>query len=423
MNIKSKSLICLGLIILGFILFADHRTLAQTSPTPSTTPDANATSTPTPANSSNNDEEIKRLNDKISFLQGKINDLKKQEDSLSSQIEVMDNQIQLTQYRIRMVQEQINETTTDITVAGKQIKNLEGSLNNVTKVLLSRIVATYQAGEIEPLRIMLASSNLQEFLSRENYLKIVQEHDKELLYNTQQAKVDYANQKSLLESKKKKIVALHSQLDEYNKELDQEKNIKQDLLAVTKNDEDKYQKLLAEARAQVQAFKSFATSKVGTGASILPAQPSPDGWFYNQRDERWGRNFIGSSNDTVWEVGCLLTSVAMVLKKHGTDVNPGTIAANSSYYFSNTAYMLIPWGGGAFSSAWGSSISDIDSKLSSGEPVIVGVKAGPYGMHFVVLKSGSNGDYTMNDPWNGSDLKFLDYYTTGQIFQYGWYSG
>lgn len=425
MKLKIKVFVYFTLIGLCFSLFFNRYSFAQVTPTstPTPTPDANTTITPTPTNTQNNDEEIKKLNDKISFLEGKINDLKKQENSLSSQIEVMDNQIQLTQYRINVVQEQINETTLDIDTAGKKIKNLEGSLSNVTKVLLSRIVATYQAGEIEPVRILLASSNLQEFLSRENYLKIVQEHDKELLYNTQQAKVDYANQKILLESKKKKILALQSQLDEYNKELDQEKNIKQDLLSVTKNDEDKYQKLLAEARAQIQAFKSFATSKVGTGGSILPAQPSPDGWFFNQRDERWGRNFIGSSSDPVWEVGCLLTSVAMVLKKHGNDVTPGNIAANSSYYFSNTAYMLIPWGGGAFSSTWGADLGNIDSKLSSGEPVIVGVRAGPYGMHFIVLKSGSSGGYIMNDPWNGPDLKFADYYTTGQIFQYGWYSG
>lgn len=415
---KIRTIIYLTLIGLCFSLFFNYPIFAQDA---TSSADLNATVTPTPTQ--NNDDQIKQLNDKIHDLEQKVNDLKKQENSLSSQIDVMDNQIQLTEYRINVVQEQINDTTLDIDTAGKKIKNLEGSLNNVTKVLLSRIVATYQSGEVEPLRILLASSNLQEFLSRENYLKIVQEHDKELLYNTQQAKVDYANQKILLESKKKKILALQSQLDEYNKELDQEKGVKQDLLSVTKNDEDKYQKLLSEARAQVQAFKSFATSKVGTGGSILPAQPSPDGWFYNQRDERWGRNFIGSSSDPVWEVGCLLTSLAMVLKKHGDGVTPGDVAANSSYYFSNTAYMLIPWGGGKFSSAWGASISDIDSKLSSGEPVIVGLRAGPYGMHFIVLKSGSSGDYIINDPWNGPDLKFSDYYTTNQIFQYGWYSG
>lgn len=418
---KTKILLYLTILSLSFGLFSDYRVSAQSptlditaTPTPQTTPSV----TPSP-----NTEQVQKLNDKIRELENKISELKNQQNTLSTQIDVMDNKIKLSEYRINIVKKQIIETTSDISTANKKIKNLEGSLNNVTKVLLNRIVATYQAGEVEPVRVLLASNNIREFLSRENYLRIVQEHDKQLLYNTQQAKVDYANQKTLLESKKKKIIALQSELEAYTKELDREKEDKEELLRITKNDEDKYQKLLAEAKAQIQAFKSFATSKVGTGGSILPAQPSPDGWYYNQRDERWGRNLIGSSSEQVWEVGCLLTSITMVLKKHGNDITPAVTAANSSYYFSNTAYMLLPWVGGKFSSTWGANISDIDSKLSSGEPVIVGVKAGPYGMHFIVLKNGSSGDYIMNDPWYGPDLKFSEYYSTSQIFQYGWYSG
>jgi hypothetical protein len=82
--------------------------------------------------------------------------------------------------------------------------------------------------------------------------------------------------------------------------------------------------------------------------------------------------------------------------------------------------MLIPWAGGRFNSIWSADLGSIDSQLSSGKPVIVGLKSGPFGTHFVVLKSGSNGDYIMHDPWNGPDLKFSDYYSTGQIFQYGY---
>jgi hypothetical protein len=180
--------------------------------------------------------------------------------------------------------------------------------------------------------------------------------------------------------------------------------------------------MLSEAKAQVNAMKSFSTSKVSGGGGVLPPQSSPDGWYYNQRDSRWGNSSMGSSGEKVWEVGCLISSIAMVLKKHGDGVTPGDIAGNSSYFFSNTAYVVLPWAGGRISSSWGYSQSAIDSKLSSGEPVIVGLRAGSYGMHFVVLKSGSGGNYVINDPWYGPDLQFSEHYSTGQIFQYGWYN-
>jgi hypothetical protein len=60
----------------------------------------------------------------------------------------------------------------------------------------------------------------------------------------------------------------------------------------------------------------------------------------------------------------------------------------------------------------------IDSSLSAGEPVIVGVNA-MGGTHFVVLVNGSGGSYTMNDPYvaNGHNINFSDYYSMGSIFE------
>jgi hypothetical protein len=109
----------------------------------------------------------------------------------------------------------------------------------------------------------------------------------------------------------------------------------------------------------------------------------------------------------------------MVLKQKGENISPAEVAANSSYYFSNTASMALPWAGGRFTSVWSGNTGEIDSRLSSG-PVIVGLNAGAYGTHFIVLKGGSGGNYTMNDPWYGPDLAFSSHYSTGQIFQYGY---
>lgn len=393
---------------LFFWIFSKTSVFAQTE-----------TPTPTPDSSS----QVQDLENKIRDLQNKISGLQGQEKTLSSQISVMDNQIKLTQLRIDSTKAEIKNLTEDINTASKKISGLEKSLQDIMKVLLNRIVVTYQTGSVQPLEILLSSNTASDFFTRASYIKIVQAHDKKLVYETQQAKNDYSNQKDIFEDKKKKIESLKKQLEGYTAEINQEKGNKQSLLAATQNDEQRYQKLLQEAQAQIQAFKSFSLSKTGGTVSILPPQPSPDGWFYNQRDERWGRNMMGSSSEQVWDVGCLVTSIAMVLKKHGSNVTPADVAANNSYFFSNTAYLLLPWAGGKFSSTWGFDQGSIDSKLSSGDVVIVGLRAGAYGMHFIVLKSGSNGDYIMNDPWNGPDLKFSDFYSTSQIFQYGFYNG
>ncbi len=417
---KIKTILSILFLSIYINLFFTYRIFAQDlSPnaSPSSTLNPNTTATPTP----NNNEGLKQLNDKIHDLEQKVNELQKKEDSLSSQIDVMDNHIQLTQYRINSIKGQINETTLDIDSAGQRIKNLERSLNNVTKVLLNRIKATYQAGEIEPIRILLASNNIREFLSRENYLRIVQEHDKELLYNTQQSKVDYAAQKTLLEGKKKKIVALQSQLEEYNQELDREKDSKEKLLVETQGDEENYQRLLSQAKAQLEAFGRFTASQ--GGASLLSGQTVCDDWgcYYNQRDSLWGESFLNGTQYTLASDGCLVASMAMVYTHYGhKSVTPQTINSISSNFASYyPAYLKkdIIADGTPSSRVY----SSIDSVLAAGDPVIIGISYDGGGLadHFLVLISGSDGNYIMNDPFtpNGHKVSFRERYPAARIVE------
>ena len=266
---------------------------------------------------------------------------------------------------------------------------------------------------------MLSSDNISDFLTRENYLRLVQEHDKELLYNTQQAKVDYANQKLILEDKKKKIVVLQSQLEDYNKEIDGEKASKQVLLTETQGSEENYQNILAQTKAQLASFSSFVTSQ--GGASLLGNQTVCDDWgcYYNQRDSQWGGSALNGTGYTIADSGCLMTSVAMIYTHYGhKDVTPVSINSNSNN-FGGIPAALLKYSITANGISSSRVSASIDSELANGNPVIVGISydGGPYPDHFLVLVSGSNGDYIMNDPYteNGHKMPFSPTYKIGSI--------
>ena len=184
------------------------------------------------------------------YLKNKISEKQGEKKTLSSQIAVMDNQIKLTEYQIASTEEEITNLTLDIDTTTKKISGLEISLNSLVEVLINRIVATYEVGTIQPLGILLTSTDASDFMSRLNYLRRAQEHDKRIIYETQQAKVDYENQKSIYEQKKLKVELLKKQLEEYTKKLEEDKKSKQALLEVTKNDEARYQRLLQQAQAE-----------------------------------------------------------------------------------------------------------------------------------------------------------------------------
>lgn len=210
----------------------------------------------------------KQGQEKVTCLENKVNDLKSQTKTLSSQISIMDSQIRLTEARIEANKREILNLTLDIDTATKKISSLQKSLDNLTGVLLNRIIATYEAGRIHPLEMLLSSRDASNLLVRLNYLRIAQAHDKKLIYDVTQAKNDYANQKEIFEAKKRKIETLKTQLEQYTKQLEQDKVGKEELLRITKNDEALYQSLLTQALAErkaIFAVFSQAVSRLNSG--------------------------------------------------------------------------------------------------------------------------------------------------------------
>lgn len=217
--------------------------------------------TPTPVASN---PRASQLEQEIKDLQGKILELKGQQRTLASQIEVMNSQIKLTELRIRATTQEIEDLALDISTAEKKIDRLEKSLNMLTEVVINRIVATYEVGSVRPFQILFSSNGIADFLTRFSYLRIAQSNDKRLIYETQQAKMDYVNQKQIYEGKKKKIEALKKQLESYTLQLDLDKKNKENLLLVTKNSEQEYQRKLADALKELQQIQKAARVLITT---------------------------------------------------------------------------------------------------------------------------------------------------------------
>lgn len=329
MNSRLKKCVLFIVLTLFLIGVFNHFSYAQTeTPTPTITP------TPTPDTSSQDRQN--QLQKEIEELQKKLSELQGQEKTLSSQIAVMDSQIKLTQLRINAVKQQIKDLTDDIETATKKISNLEESLSTLTKVLLNRIVATYEVGNVGPLHVLLASNNISSFFTRANYLRLAQAHDKKLIFETQQAKNDYTNQKEIFEGKKEKIEALKKQLEVYSAELDQEKKEKQALLTITKNDEAIYQQKLQAALAEQRAIQQITA---GLG-NVAFAGKVKEGDTIGQMVI--GRSACSSGTHLHFEV-----------QKNGAIEDPSNYLSNKSVTFENS-----PDSQFSFSGGWNWPLSD-----------------------------------------------------------------
>jgi peptidoglycan hydrolase CwlO-like protein len=359
------------------------------------------------------------LDEIISKCQAKKTALSLQANTLSSKIQYMDTQIYLTGLQINETEQKITDTKNEIDLLGSRIQSLDQSLNYLSKSLIVRIVEGYKRRTFSLLDIIFKNNSAGDLLGQIKYLKTAQDNNQKLVYTVQETKSNYEEQKNLREQKTVELNKLQATLESQKVDLSNQQDTENRLLAETQRDENTYQNLLSQAQAQLAGFGHFVSSQ--GGASLLSGQTVCDDWgcYYNQRDSQWGGSALNNTGYTIAGEGCLVTSMAMVYTHFGhRGVNPQTINSNSqnfaSYY---PAYLnRTITADGATSTRIGSSI---DSELSAGRPVIVGISydGGPLPDHFLVLISGSNGNYKMNDPFtpNGHNVPFTDHYSVGSI--------
>ncbi len=389
------------------------------------------------ANADDEEETSEEDQQKINELEGqidkytkKINELQNRASTLSGEMEYLDSQISLTNLRIQSSQAKIENTKKQIEKLGEEIEDLskridklEDSIDYQRVLLNNRFRERYKNKDISSIMVLFGSLTLDNLVRKTEYIKQIEKQDIKLLDEMDKAKRSYNTQKDIFEDRKKEEEELKAKLEEekatldaYNSQLSDQKEEKESLLASTQNDEAKYQDLLSEAQEQLASFKGFVNYAGGDVIGANGFGRGDKGWYYSQRDSRWAYARIGKSSENVFNVGCLITSIAMVYKSQGKDMDPGDIAGDSSRFWYNTAMMLLPWKGpGTYVSI---SKADIGNEVKK-RPVIVGVYAGAYGTHFVVLAEKDGSDYVMYDPWYGPDLSFSDYYSFNSIFQAG----
>ena len=128
--------------------------------------------------------------------------------------------------------------------------------------------------------------------------------------------------------------------------------------------------------------------------------------LYLQGDPAWGQDQLGQSVHTMGQVGCAVTSVAMVMKFYGVDVDPGHLNVFLREHGGYDDNNDLLWEGppvmapGRVRHVYEDlpSYYLIDSNLARGNPVIVRLHLASGWTHFVVVMGKQGFDYLIRDP-------------------------
>lgn len=197
--------------------------------------------------------------EKISCYTDIVNICSSQRESMAAQITYLTTRIALTTTKIESAKIKIAELGEEIEEISGKIDNLETSLTQITQMFLDRVVATYKYGNVSYLDLMLSSTQVADFVNRYKYVQTVQNHDRKLLFQLQNSKVNFEDQKTLREDKKKELDQAKKQLEQEETALAVQKKEKEIFLETTKNSEAKYKQELAAAKKEAEEIQKAAS--------------------------------------------------------------------------------------------------------------------------------------------------------------------
>lgn len=211
----------------------------------------------------------------VSEIQSEIENYERELSKLGAQSKTLANQVAQFDAQIRLTTLKIEQTQEKISLLGGRIDQLESSLDSLTSAFSTRAVETYKMNRVrDPLSFLVSAEDLNEVVSRYYYLRKIQQSDRELLERLQKAQTTYVGQKEDQET-------LQKELELANQNLAKQKQEKNYLLSVTRNDEKKYQQLLSSAKAELAVVlgqgKETYLRDVKEGDSIGRVIPSASG--------------------------------------------------------------------------------------------------------------------------------------------------
>lgn len=225
---------------------------------------------------------VTELESEIKALETKYNAAKNQAESLSRDIGLIDNNISLKIAQIEKANLQIEQKEKELSVLKEDIGLLEVRLSRLNVnidqqklILEKRIRQIYIENQKSLIEKIISIKSSGDFLAKLEYMQRIQTEDKSMLDKMSITKDNYKDQKDLLSEKKSQVETIKKEIESVKKnaeglknDLEADKQNKENLLTVTKNNESKYKALMAEARKELDQIQRAINIVIREGKGV-----------------------------------------------------------------------------------------------------------------------------------------------------------
>ena len=333
----------------------------------------------------------KDVREQINQTQEELEELKIDMTENLEQIQKLDEKIMQTEEELEKTQIQALKLKKEIEDTEKKLQIEQKKYNKQKQTFEQRIIAMYEAGEIQFLDVLLSTKNLSEFLSTYYVMSEIAETDKELL--------------DIMKEKKEKIENTSNSLNKTKKELSvilERQTRSSNILKTTKAFRENYIEKLSEKERETQEkLEEYSRNLTEVNNQILQLVTNGIDTKYIGGELAWpvpGYTKISSP------YGMRVHPITHIYKLHtGVDISApmgaNFVAANDGIVIKaeyNMAYgnmVVIDHGGGiATLYAHGSeTLVNVGDKVKRNQEILkvgsTGYSTGPHA-HFEVRKNG-----------------------------------
>jgi len=200
------------------------------------------------------DAVVSDLQSQINQYTQKLLELSKAKDTLANQIQYLNSQISLTLLKISQTEASIKSLESDIADLTVKIDNLDVYLNQLSSAYIDQVNQNYRLKKHLPPFIFFMFNNFNSFFEQYKYLAVIQKNSQEMLVNMETVRTNYDLQKEQKKKKQEELEILKTKLADQKTSLAGQKDSKTNLLAITKNDELRYQQLKKAAEDELNSL-------------------------------------------------------------------------------------------------------------------------------------------------------------------------
>lgn len=188
-------------------------------------------------------ESIKELKNKKKDVETQIDDKKdamrtieKQAIDVNNEIQELDKKLNVATDELNTVEEEIKDLVANIEKTQEELLEAEANIEEKQDTFNKRLRVMYKTGNAGYIEILLSSTSISDFLSRQDMLKSIAKHDTELITYMKEQRDIIDARKAELSAQKTKVEVSKDKLEVRKRDLAKATRAKEDLMSRLKED-------------------------------------------------------------------------------------------------------------------------------------------------------------------------------------------